>query len=49
MKRKIKTADVLNKHWPEMVDVIICGSKTAKDDTANSEHLQVDIKKKHGN
>ena len=32
----IKTADVLNKHRVEMLDVTVCGNKTAKEDTADS-------------
>ena len=35
----IKTADVLNKHQVEMVDISVCGSKTAKENTADSEQL----------
>ena len=39
----IKTADVLNKHRVEMLDVTVCGNKTAKENTADSELLRQDI------
>ena len=41
----IKTADVLNKHCVEMLDVTVCGNETAKENTADSELLRQDIKK----
>ena len=46
MRNKIKLADVLNKHQPKKIDVIVCGSKTAKQDSIDSKQLQTDIEKR---
>ena len=35
----------MNKHQVEILDVTVCGSKTANNNTADSEQLQQDIKK----